>query len=381
MRFIVPAIPHTITNADFTACAFTQKVRKFIKMMSGRGHEIYHLGHELSDIHPGADVEHIDVTNNTILRDCYGTDYVDNEAWREQGFGKFFTADDSAHRVFSANVQKVLPTLKTADSMVVSFWGWGHKGISDCADAINMPFIEAGIGYPSAFARWRIYESHAIMNAMYGAKSLATCDMNWYHRVIPNYFDAADFTYDTIKHDYILYLGRIGGNKGVDIAIDATRRAGKRLLIAGQGSLADLGYTNPADPLIDHVKCVGYADVERRRFLLSKASAVIIASKYLEPFAGVQVEAWLSGTPVISPDWAAFAELNQHGVTGYRCNNFRDFVEACLLLHRIRPLDCYSHAREFLFDRIAPRYEAYFQDVLDVYQGAGWYTGVEKYNK
>jgi hypothetical protein len=84
---------------------------------------------------------------------------------------------------------------------------------------------------------------------------------------------------------------------------------------------------------------------------------------------------------VISPDWAAFAELNQHGVTGYRCNNFRDFVEACLLLHRIRPLDCYSHAREFLFDRIAPRYEAYFQDVLDVYQGAGWYTGVEKYNK
>jgi glycosyltransferase involved in cell wall biosynthesis len=338
-------------------------------MMTQAGHEVTHFGHADSDIEDYAGCEHITVTDDDILRQCYGTEYVDQQAWIQRGFGSYFKVEDLAHCHFHAEFTKEYLPVKQPHDIVVSFWGWGHKAIHDALPA-DVIFVEGGIGYPSAFARWRIYESHAIMSAMYGAKSLGTCDMDNYHRVINNYFDPNDFDYSADKDDYVLFLGRVYSGKGVDIAIDATERAGRRLLIAGQGTLADMGYTTvPA-----HVTEIGYADVETRRRLLSRASALFIASKYLEPFAGVQVEAWLSGTPVISPDYAAFAELNQHGVTGFRCSTMRDYVHAIKNIDQINPMTCRQHGVKFTMDAIAPQYTRYFQDLLDVYQGAGWYT-------
>jgi glycosyltransferase involved in cell wall biosynthesis len=118
---------------------------------------------------------------------------------------------------------------------------------------------------------------------------------------------------------------------------------------------------------------VGYADAEMRRDLMARASALFIASRYGEPFGGVQVEAWMSGTPVISPDWAAFAELNQHGVTGFRCRTFDDFVTAIDQAPTLDPAVIRSYAERFSLEAIAPEYDRYFQDVLNVYTGQGWY--------
>lgn len=370
MRIIVPAIPHTVTNQDFVGCAFTQKVLKFVKMMSGRGHEIYHVGHADSKIWPAPDVHHITVIDNHVLRKSYGNDYVDQQSWKELGFSRFFNNDDHAHEHFNREAIKAIKPLLTNNTVIVGFWGYGHKPIADAFPEV--PFIEGGIGYLGAFSQWRIYESHAVMNALAQPESVINCWQSWYHRVIPNYFDADDFDYRPRdqKKDYILYLGRISNAKGVDIAIQATEAAGRKLLIAGQGSLEEIGIMKkPA-----HVELVGYADVDTRRLLLSEAAGLIIASKYLEPFAGVQVEAWLSGTPVISPNYAAFAELNQHSSTGFRCNVFRDFVKACQSIDLIPPELCRQHGEQFLLAQIAPMYEDYFQDVLDVYHQKGWYT-------
>lgn len=370
MRIIVPAIPHTITNLDFVGCAFTQKVLKFVKMMSGRGHEIYHIGHADSKIWTAPDVHHITVINNDVLRQSYGTDYVDKQSWRTLGFARFFSNEDHAHQHFNQHAIEAIRPLITNDTVIVGFWGYGHKPIADAFPEV--PFVEGGIGYLGAFSKWRIHESYAVMNALAPPEALVNCWQSWYHRVIPNYFDPEDFDYlpRDQKKDYILYLGRISDAKGVDIAIQATEAAGRRLIIAGQGTLADLNLSSTPN----HVELVGYADATARRKLLSEAAGLIIASKYLEPFAGVQVEAWLSGTPVISPNYAAFAELNQHGRTGFRCNVFRDFVKACQSIDIIPPEICRQHGEQFLLDQIAPQYEDYFRDVLDVYHREGWYT-------
>jgi len=367
-RIHVLGIPHTQTNPVFTGCAFTQKVLKFLDMMAPRGHHIYHYGHELSQTPDQPNVEHVTVITDREHRQAYGDEYVDQQRWRDLGFAHYYDIQDTAHSHFHATAIKEIERRKQPGDLLLCFWGWGVKPISDAHP--DLIAIEPGIGYGGAWARWRVYESHAIRNAMVGIDGVNQCTQDWYHVVIPNYFNPDDFAYNTVKDDYVLYLGRIGWNKGVDIAIDATQAAGKRLIIAGQGSLRDLGYTTTPQ----HVTCVGYANQDLRKYLMSRAQSLFIASRYLEPFGGVQVEAWLSGTPVISPDWGAFAEFNRDGVTGYRCRTRRDFVDA---LHNTRQLNarqCREHAQQFTYQHIAPQYERYFDDVQNVYTSQGWNT-------
>ena len=369
MRFHILGVPHTRTHPAWSGCAFTQKVLKFLKMMSGRGHQLIHYGHEHSQIHAAPDIEHVTVITSADHRIAYGDDYVDRETWRERGFAAYYKTDDHAHRVYHANAIKEIARRKQPHDFVLHFWGWGTKPVGDAhADLIN---CEPGIGNGSGWTRWRIYESHAVRNAMGGATGINMCQQDWYHRVIPNYFDVEDFDYKIHKSDYCLYLGRVGWMKGVDIAIEATREAGQQLIVAGQGTLREMGYGTVPDHVVEY----GYADPAARRQLMADASSLFIASRYGEPFGGVQVEAWLSGTPVISPDWAAFAELNEHGVTGYRCWTFADFVDAVVDCQEgiIQAQDCRQHGMRFTFERVAPMYEKYFQDVLNVYTGSGWY--------
>jgi glycosyltransferase involved in cell wall biosynthesis len=355
----VLGVPHTKTTPEFNGCAFTAKVLKFCRMMHQRGHRVIHYGHQDSQVECS---EHVTVTTNATLEAAYG-DY----RWKELGFAHYYRTDDLAHKTFHANSIKEIEKRKQPNDILLCFWGWGHKPIADAHP--DLIAIEPGIGYGGAWARWRVYESHSVMNCLAGPRAVSECLQDWYHVVIPNYFDLDDFTYETHKQDYILYLGRIYSGKGVDIAIDAAQKAGKKLIIAGQGTLKAMGYST----VPDHVTEFGYAGSEDRRRLLKDASALFIASRYAEPFGGVQVEAWMSGTPVISPDWAAFAEFNQHGVTGYRCRTFKDFVTAIESVDQIRPRACRLNAAQFTFDHIAPQYERYFQDVTDVYTGQGWY--------
>jgi len=211
-----------------------------------------------------------------------------------------------------------------------------------------------------------VFESYAIMHAYQGLTSVGTCKQSWYDVVIPNYFDVDDFTFapDT-KEDYFLFLGRVYSGKGIDIAVQVTEHIGAKLKVAGQ---------NPENRTFPpHVEFVGYADIEKRKELMSKAKASFVASTYLEPFGGVQVENLLSGTPTITTDWGAFVENNPHGLTGFRCRTFGDFVDAANNIDQISPAVCRTFGEQFALENVAPRYEKYFQDVLNVYTGKGWY--------
>jgi glycosyltransferase involved in cell wall biosynthesis len=155
--------------------------------------------------------------------------------------------------------------------------------------------------------------------------------------------------------------------KGISTCIQATAAAGVRLKIAGQGRIADVGWnTTP-----DHVEELGYADADTRRDLMRDASALIIATTYLEPFGGVVVEALLSGTPIITPHFGSFAEI-QNGRTGFLCHTLRDYVNAIKNRGDIDPADCRQRGMHYTLDRVAPQFESWFRDIREMYTGKGW---------
>lgn len=360
-RFHVLGVPHTISNTDYVACAFTQKVVKFCKMMRARGHTIIHYGHDQSNVDCD---ENVGVTNDAVLASAYG-----DHDWRANTFK--YDLKDSAYAHFYEHAIREVGVRKQKGDFLLCFWGWGHKAIADAHP--DLLVVEPGIGYPGGiFAPYRVFESQSIMAAWFGMKAVAgPGHFSWYDAVIPNYFDLNDFDYSEQKDDYFLYLGRVGEHKGVHVAIQVCQEIGVLLKIAGQGSLAAMGYATPPPG----VEFVGYADVETRRRLMSRARGQFVCTIYGEPFGGVQIESMLSGTPVISTDWACFGELNLHGVTGYRCRTFEQLTWAARNIDRINPKNCRDWAaNNFSFDKVAVMYEEFFYSISRVHDGSkGWY--------
>jgi glycosyltransferase involved in cell wall biosynthesis len=345
MRFHILGVPHTATNRDWLCCAFTQKVAKLCAMLHDRGHHVIHYGNEASDVTCS---EHVTVTRRGDIG--LPADYLD------------FKLDSQPYSIFSANAIEAVNHRKQPRDFLLCPFGLGHETVA--AAHQDMIVVEPGIGYASSFARWKVFESYAVMHAHYGMKAVATCNViDWYDAVIPNFFDPADFEFRAEKGDYLLFLGRVYEGKGVHVAVQVAEALGKRLVVAGPGKLDA--------PRTEHV---GAVDGAARRELLAGAGALIAPSIYVEPFCGVVIEAAFSGTPVITSDWGAFAENVLHGVTGYRCRIFEQFLWAAKNIDRIRPVDCRCWAEaNFTMGRVGKMYDEYFSSVLAIYGGNGWY--------
>lgn len=261
---------------------------------------------------------------------------------------------------FNRQAGEFIRDLKSPDDIILAFYG------TDVRDAANMnpelKVIEPVIGYDAngVFATYKVFESYSHMHYYYGVKGQMLTP-SWFDAVIPSGKNPGDFEFKLTKQNYALVLGRVIENKGIHVAIQATKEAGIDLVIAGPGDLKGLGYSN----LPSHVTYVGVANKEQRKELLSNAKVLIGATYYLEPFGNMVIEAYFSGTPVITTDWGAFTETVIPGVTGFRCREFREFTEALNNIDSISGQTCYDFAmKNYSFDIVYDKHDKYLQKVI-----------------
>jgi len=342
------------------ANAFSSKVVRMAKILKSLGHYVIFYGVEGSEVECD---EFVQVSTKEILEATYGK-------WnKEKVYGCGW--NDLAHMTFNKlSIIEINKRKRFGDFLMVSF-GTYQKEIAEAVKIDNT--VEIGIGYTGSFAPYRIFESYFQLNWSYGAEGIG--DGRWTDCVIPGYFDTKDFDYNEKKEDYFLYLGRITQRKGVLVARDICRKLGKKLVVAGFGHVG-----NPVDEAVFKeikndpiVEYVGFADLEKRKELMSKAKAVFMPTIYLEPFGYVAIEAMLSGTPVITTDFGAFNETILHGKTGYRCKTFEQFLWSAKNIDNIKPEDCRKWAIDnFSMEKASKMYQEYFDQILNLY-GKGWY--------
>jgi glycosyltransferase involved in cell wall biosynthesis len=176
-----------------------------------------------------------------------------------------------------------------------------------------------------------------------------------------------DYRFSSAKDDYVAFLGRMVPCKAPHLAIEAARRAGIRLKIAGeiQPMFQDYWDTQVA-PLVDgrQIEYVGEANAAQKNALLSRARALLFPIQWEEPFGLVMIEAMACGTPVLALPGGAVEEIVQNGVNGWVCRDVQEIAD------RIAgPLPSGASCREsvsrrFSVDRMVDEYMAIYEQLL-----------------
>jgi glycosyltransferase involved in cell wall biosynthesis len=101
-----------------------------------------------------------------------------------------------------------------------------------------------------------------------------------------------------------LVAGRLAPEKGVEVAVEACRRAGVPLVVAGDGPLAgDLRRLAPGATF------TGPVDAARLRALRARAGVAVVPSRSAETFGLAAAEAMAAGLPVAASAIGALPEL------------------------------------------------------------------------
>jgi glycosyltransferase involved in cell wall biosynthesis len=167
------------------------------------------------------------------------------------------------------------------------------------------------------------------------------------------------YTFRAEKDDYVAFLGRMAPCKGADRAIEAAKRAGVRIKLAGEVQPVFHEYWETRVlPHIDgkQVEYVGEADFERKNELLSRARTCLFPIDWDEPFGLVMIEAMACGTPVLALPGGSVPEVVRDGVSGWIC---RDVPEMAARIDSVgvEPESCRAWVEQnFSVDRMTKRY-------------------------
>ena len=231
---------------------------------------------------------------------------------------------------------------------------------------INTPMITTIHGFSSP----RIIPVYKKYNSRGHYVSISNADRSpelEYIATVYNGLDTKDFKFTEQPQDYLLYFGRIHHDKGPLEAIEISKKANKRLIMAG--IIQDENYFKErVEPqLNERIQYIGPAGPDKRNELLGNALALLHPINFAEPFGMSVAEAMLCGTPVIAFNRGSMPELIQHERTGFLVNTVDEAVDVIGQLGSINRKDCFEWANsQFSKEKMAEDYLGLYKRILGV---------------
>jgi glycosyltransferase involved in cell wall biosynthesis len=193
------------------------------------------------------------------------------------------------------------------------------------------------------------------------------CGLSRNASVIYNGISFEDFTFRGEGGEYFAYLGYLTPEKGAHLAVQAARRAGVKLRLAGSYYGCEQYFQSEIAPFLEEgkVEYMGVlAPAERNRFLGS-ARALLFPVNWEEPFGLVMIEAMACGTPVIGFKRAAAPEVIVPDLSGFLVETPEEMAEALGRVDALDRRECRAYVEaNFSVERMTDGYERAYARLL-----------------
>lgn len=206
---------------------------------------------------------------------------------------------------------------------------------------------------------------------------------------VHNAVDPSQFPFRAEKSDYFATLARSHPDKGQAIAVQAARKLGVKLKLAGV--VADLKRPRQvlmelANPLSryrgiedfryfsdqifpyldeDQIEYLGDLSGQAKLDFLAGARALLFPIQWDEPFGMAPIEALACGTPVVAMSRGALPEIIKHGYNGFLAHTTREFMQYMRRVGEIDPANCRKSVEErFSAHHMAQEYLNRYKAIL-----------------
>lgn len=187
-------------------------------------------------------------------------------------------------------------------------------------------------------------------------------------RTIYHGLPAEKYPFNPNHQNYLLWLSRIGPDKGIAEAIDIAKLNGEKLIISGNilPQYADY-FEFRIKPLINgkQIQFVGASDFSKKIELLKNAKGFLFPIKRPEPFGLVVIEAMACGVPVIAYKEGSLPELIENGKNGFLVSSIEEACQALKKINQISREECREYVKKnFNLKRMVNRYEKLYKKIL-----------------
>jgi glycosyltransferase involved in cell wall biosynthesis len=187
-------------------------------------------------------------------------------------------------------------------------------------------------------------------------------------RTIHHGIDTNLYLCNSGKREYLSFLGRIAPMKGTHLAIEAAKRSGVPLKIAGEIQPCFKAYwESQVKPHVDgkFIEYVGEADLPAKNELLRNSLAMLFPIQWNEPFGLVMIEAMACGAPVLAFSGGAVEEVVENGVGGYICSDVDDMAAKVKDAAAMNSADIRAYVEQnFSIEKMASQYAELFREIV-----------------